>query len=269
MFPRCTGGKDGAVTVNNPSTPARFRRRRPIASCWSNASRGLRRLRRRCSATRAGVIPPEVRRQIRFDPTERRRPGRGLPGPQLARRRPHPARCWRRRRGSPARHPLTVQQCAGAHARARHSGRSVIWLSPEPAPGLTGGQAQRHAGRLVPRHRGDAFCRGPAARNRNRRGSCRSPRAGIVSELQMRGRARAREALRSIVIRLPIEPDSSVTTCHAGHAHSITSSARARIDCGTVRPSALAVLILMTSSNVVGRWTGRSAGLAPFRILPT
>ena len=43
----------------------------------------------------------------------------------------------------------------------------------------------------------------------------------------------------------------------------------ARNDCGIVRPSALAVLILMTSSNLVGCWTGRSAGLAPFRILST
>src|ERR1700731_4639733 len=50
--------------------------------------------------------------------------------------------------------------------------------------------------------------------------------------------------------------------------HSITSSARARIDGGTVSPSALAVLRLTTSSNVVGCCTGRSAGLAPLRILP-
>ena len=50
--------------------------------------------------------------------------------------------------------------------------------------------------------------------------------------------------------------------------HSMTSSARARIDGGTVRPSALAVLRLITSSNFVGCWTGRSAGLAPLRILP-
>src|SRR5438445_13000241 len=46
-------------------------------------------------------------------------------------------------------------------------------------------------------------------------------------------------------------------------SYSITSSARARIDAGTVRPSASAVLRLTTSSNVVGCWTGRSAGLAP------
>jgi hypothetical protein len=51
--------------------------------------------------------------------------------------------------------------------------------------------------------------------------------------------------------------------------HSMTSSARARIRGGTVRPSACAVLRLMTSSILVGCWTGRSAGLAPFRILST
>src|SRR5207248_4966968 len=54
---------------------------------------------------------------------------------------------------------------------------------------------------------------------------------------------------------------------HAG-AYSITSSARASIDCGTVRPRALAVLRLMTSSKVVACWTGISAGLAPLRIFP-
>ena len=48
--------------------------------------------------------------------------------------------------------------------------------------------------------------------------------------------------------------------------HPMTSSARASSVGGTVRPSALAVLRLMTSSNVVGRCTGRSAGLAPLRI---
>jgi hypothetical protein len=51
--------------------------------------------------------------------------------------------------------------------------------------------------------------------------------------------------------------------------HSITSSARPSSDGGIVRPRALAVLRLMTSSNFVGCSTGRSAGLAPFRILST
>src|SRR5262249_3499360 len=50
--------------------------------------------------------------------------------------------------------------------------------------------------------------------------------------------------------------------------HSITSSARASSEGGTVRPSALAVLRLTASSNVVGCSTGRSAGLAPLRMRP-
>src|SRR5215467_12409443 len=51
-------------------------------------------------------------------------------------------------------------------------------------------------------------------------------------------------------------------------SHSMTSSARARIEGGTVRPSASAVFRLTTSSNRVGCWTGRSAGFAPLRIFP-
>ena len=37
----------------------------------------------------------------------------------------------------------------------------------------------------------------------------------------------------------------------------------------TVRPSALAVLRLMTSSNLVACWTGRSPAFSPARILAT
>ena len=50
--------------------------------------------------------------------------------------------------------------------------------------------------------------------------------------------------------------------------HRITSSARSSSNCGIVRPSAFAVLRLITSSNFVGCRTGRSAGFAPLRILP-
>jgi ABC-type uncharacterized transport system substrate-binding protein len=50
--------------------------------------------------------------------------------------------------------------------------------------------------------------------------------------------------------------------------HSITSSARASSVGGISRPSALAVLRLITSSYLVGCWTGSSAGLAPLRTLP-
>src|SRR5262249_24239445 len=51
--------------------------------------------------------------------------------------------------------------------------------------------------------------------------------------------------------------------------HSITSSARASRVSGRVRPSAFAVVRLMTRSNLVGCSTGRSPRLAPRRILST
>jgi hypothetical protein len=51
--------------------------------------------------------------------------------------------------------------------------------------------------------------------------------------------------------------------------HSITSSARARSVGGIVMPRALAVLRLMERSNLIGCWTGRSAGFAPFKIRST
>src|SRR5580704_2318701 len=55
-------------------------------------------------------------------------------------------------------------------------------------------------------------------------------------------------------------------TSFGWRTHSITSSARSSNDGGTVRPSALAVVRLITSANLVGPWTGKFAGLAPFRL---
>ena len=51
--------------------------------------------------------------------------------------------------------------------------------------------------------------------------------------------------------------------------HSITLSARVRRLGGISRPSAFAVFRLITSSNLVGCSTGRSAGFAPLKILST
>src|SRR5262245_28091187 len=50
--------------------------------------------------------------------------------------------------------------------------------------------------------------------------------------------------------------------------HSITSSAMASSEGGTVRPNMRAVVLLMTSSNLVGCTTGKSAGLAPLSTRP-
>ena len=52
-------------------------------------------------------------------------------------------------------------------------------------------------------------------------------------------------------------------------SHSIILSAVARRVSRTLKPSALAVLRLMTSSNLVGSRTGRSAGRSPLRMRPT
>src|SRR6202521_2064954 len=51
--------------------------------------------------------------------------------------------------------------------------------------------------------------------------------------------------------------------------HSITSSARTSSERGRTRPSALAGLRFMTSSNLVGPCTGRPPGLGPRRIRST
>jgi hypothetical protein len=45
--------------------------------------------------------------------------------------------------------------------------------------------------------------------------------------------------------------------------YSITSSARPSSESGMVRPSALAVFMLMISSTLVACWTGRSATFSP------
>src|SRR3974390_3325931 len=52
-------------------------------------------------------------------------------------------------------------------------------------------------------------------------------------------------------------------------SYSIISSARERSEGGTVRPSALAVLRLITNSNLVALCTGRSAGFSPLRMRST
>src|SRR5262249_31870354 len=53
---------------------------------------------------------------------------------------------------------------------------------------------------------------------------------------------------------------------HQQHLYSITSSARASSVDGTSRPSAFAVLRLITNSYLVGACTGRSAGFSPLRM---
>ena len=62
-------------------------------------------------------------------------------------------------------------------------------------------------------------------------------------------------------------PPSSVM--NSRRSHSITSSARASSVGGISRPSALAVLRLITSSNRSGAWTGSPLGFSPSRMRST
>ena len=62
---------------------------------------------------------------------------------------------------------------------------------------------------------------------------------------------------------------SAITGWQQIPSYSITSSARASTVGGISRPSALAVLRLITSSNFIGCSTGRSAGFAPVRMRST
>jgi hypothetical protein len=65
-------------------------------------------------------------------------------------------------------------------------------------------------------------------------------------------------------------PIAVVSRCSKeSQTYSMTSSARASSVSGTVRPSALAVLRLITNSIFVENSIGKSAGFAPFRIFST
>src|SRR5204863_9835869 len=71
----------------------------------------------------------------------------------------------------------------------------------------------------------------------------------------------------------PIAPeqtfDAFFLSSHLACFHLITRSARASTFGGIVRPICLAALRLTRNSNFFGCSTGKSAGLAPLRILST
>jgi hypothetical protein len=75
--------------------------------------------------------------------------------------------------------------------------------------------------------------------------------------------------LKSDIPRGPRSANNGLTHRSKNNPHSMISSASAKSLSETVRPSALAVLRLITSSNFDGCSTGRSLGLAPLRIRST
>ena len=69
----------------------------------------------------------------------------------------------------------------------------------------------------------------------------------------------------SALSRCPFRARTGLMHC-SKPGYSITSSARAITEAGTVMPSALAVLRLILRWKRVGCSNGRSAGLAPFKM---
>jgi len=80
----------------------------------------------------------------------------------------------------------------------------------------------------------------------------------VLSNLELRKRNIPESGHRSAHAECPL-----CATSRHWCRYSITSSARASSVGGMVRPSALAVLRLITSSYLVGACTGKSAGFSP------
>src|SRR5262245_32599518 len=85
---------------------------------------------------------------------------------------------------------------------------------------------------------------------------------GLLGRTRKRGREREAEEEND-------QQSRESHRCELLFPHGITSSARARIAGDRTRPRAFAAFVFTTSSNCVGCSTGKSAGLAPFKILST
>jgi hypothetical protein len=92
----------------------------------------------------------------------------------------------------------------------------------------------------------------------------RSPGSGMARPVYLQQRT----YLMSVATALECQ-EATYMHCSKQHYHySITSSARASSVAGVARPIALALLRLMTNSNLVGCKIGSSAGFSPLRMRP-
>ena len=129
----------------------------------------------------------------------------------------------------PATDPMALRR---SEIRSRHSGPRQSLLPSSPGGTRSRGSLRRRATRCE-------TTRSPASP-----AAARAPRAAT---------------------RLPRRQDSAM------NSRRLIRSPRRRVASsvgGTVRPSALAVLRLITNSNLVDCMTGRSAGFSPLRIRP-
>jgi hypothetical protein len=111
--------------------------------------------------------------------------------------------------------------------------------------------------------------------------SSRGPYVAIYCSRFIEAQARRRRGVHHLTLPFPrrrrlidprrqLRPQAPADCGVAGVVvHSMIWSARARSDDGMARPSALAVLRLITSSNFVGCSMGKSPGRAPRRMRST
>ena len=142
--------------------------------------------------------------------------------------------------------------------RERHQFRNVTWIARRiaAAPAIVDLQVASYLPPQVPKFLKERSVAGLSLRVvRRYRGEHADPPHPLGLLRARRERPRSRRAAEQRDELAPV--------------HSITSSARSKNVSGIARPSALTVVRLMTSSNLVGCSTGRSAGLVPLRILST
>jgi len=186
----------------------------------------------------------------------------------------------RLRSGCDLDHRRLLKKDARVRLRSHLMGCSQEFLH-EPYMKLTSGRSPRNLDRAAG-GAGRGEINAPAAFLRDRRRLVDSrlrldPVAGRISRLERTGEQMIGVAHRHtdakkwhvLCTRPLIQEERDELDRFAGRAYSITSSASICIEIGTSIPSALAVFMLMTSSNLVGCMTGRSASFAPRRILST
>jgi hypothetical protein len=91
----------------------------------------------------------------------------------------------------------------------------------------------------------------------------------LAGMLSAKSKAQRVRTVISFFMSSPMSPRLVTRHSTLVPSHLITLSARASTFGGIVNPICFAVFRLITSSNLIGCSMGRSAGLAPFRILST
>ena len=179
--------------------------------------------------------------------------------------RGHPVRF--RRAATTSGNGLGLSRSRDANAKrtaaARRHASWNLWRLVAEADGHPQDRAERWRDVIGPLFREvwplDADLRGAATTPTDNWITARPPACPVSPAADMAGSHRD-------VAEVP-QPDSCTAT--KAPPHSITLSANCWSCHGTSRPKAFAVFILTLSTSLVGNSTGRSPGMAPFRIFST